>query len=323
MLTKAIHLMEFLFPIFMIILGFVILLAGGDFLVKSAVSIAARLHISPAIIGLTIIAAGTSAPELVTSLIAAIKEAPDIAMGNIVGSNIFNILAILGFASLIKANRVDIDFMRVEIPMLIICTILLIGFSWDLVYERVEGVLSLVVLAVLFYISIYRSKKIKAELETSEEINILKHPVYDAFFLLLGLAALIGGAHLALENGIVLGRLFGLSERIIGITIISVGTGLPELATSIVAAYKGHNDIAVGNVIGSNLVNTMGVAGVAASFKSLELSEQLAHFDNFILLGVTLFLFFILFLSKQVITKAVGLLFVTAYTAYVTFLIYT
>ena len=312
--------MEFLFPIFMIILGFIILLAGGEFLVKSAVSIAARLNISPAIIGLTIIAAGTSAPELVTSLFASIKGAPDVAMGNIVGSNIFNILAILGFASLIKPNRVDIDFMRVEIPMLIICTILLIGFSWDLKYERIEGVLSLVVLAVLFYISIYRAKKV--EFESEEDIDVLKNPIFDAGFLIIGISALIGGAHLALENGIELGRLLGLSERIIGITIISVGTGLPELATSIVAAYKGHNDIAVGNVIGSNLMNTMGVAGVATSFKTLEISEKLAHFDNLILLGITIFLFVIIFLSKQIINRAIGLLFIMGYITYIALLIY-
>ncbi|MCB0356900.1 MAG: calcium/sodium antiporter [Bdellovibrionales bacterium] len=307
--------MEFLFPIFMIILGFVILLSGGEFLVKSAVSIAARLKISPAIIGLTIIAAGTSAPELVTSLFASLKNAPDVAIGNIVGSNIFNILAILGFASLIKPNRVDIDFMRIEIPMLIICTILLIGFSWDLKFEQIEGVLSLFVLAVLFYISIYRAKKV--EFEAADEIQILKSPWLDAGFLLLGIAALVGGAHLALENGIVLGRLLGLSERIIGITIISIGTGLPELATSVVAAYKGHNDIAIGNVIGSNLVNTMGVAGVATSFKTLEISEELAHFDTLILLAVTIFLFVIIFLSKQIINRAMGLLFIILYIAYI------
>ena len=312
--------MELIFPILMIILGFSILLVGGDLLVKGSVSLAVRFKINPAVIGLTIIAAGTSAPELVTSIFASLKNAPDVAMGNIVGSNIFNILGILGFASLIKANRVDVSFVRVEIPMLIICTVLLIGMSWDYKIEPIEGFLCLIVLSVLFYISIYRAKKVGFEAE--EDIEVLRTPFHDIGFLALGLLALIGGANIVLENGIELGRLAGLSERIIGITIISVGTGLPELATSAIAAFKGRNDIAVGNVIGSNLVNTMGVAGGASVFKTLEISSEIAHFDNIILLAVTVFLFVTVIVNKALISRSIGLLFLFGYMGYVALLIY-
>ncbi|MCB9025763.1 MAG: calcium/sodium antiporter [Bdellovibrionaceae bacterium] len=312
--------MEFIFPLLMIIFGFAILLVGGELLVKGSVSLAVRLKISPAIIGLTIIAAGTSAPELVTSILAAIKNAPDMAMGNVIGSNIFNILGILGVASIIKPNRVDSSFMKVEIPMLIICTILLLILSWDMQIESFEGLLCLIVLAILFYISIYRAKKVGYEAE--EEIEVLRTPFHDIGFLLIGCFALLGGAHISLENGIELGRLAGLSERIIGITIISVGTGLPEFATTVIAAYKGQNDIAVGNIIGSNLINTMGVVGGASLFKGLTVSEEIARFDNLILLGVTIFFFVVLLVSKARITRPMGLIFSLAYVAYILMLIY-
>ncbi len=312
--------MEFISPLFFVILGFAILLVGGELLIKAAVSIAARLNISPAIIGLTVIAAGTSAPELVTSLIASYKGAPDVAMGNIIGSNIFNILAILGIASLIRPNKVDAAFARFEIPMLILCTVLFTGFLWDLTLFQYEGFVCIAVLIVLFYISIYRAKKIG--FEADEDISVLANPFLDAAYLLAGCAALIGGAHIVLENGIEVGQRLGLSERIIGITIISVGTGLPELATSAVAAFKGRNDIAVGNVIGSNLMNTMGVGGVASSIKNIQVSKEIAHFDSYILLGVTITLLVIIRLNKLNINKATGALLLSGYIGYVAMLIY-
>lgn len=304
----------------MIIVGFLILILGGDWLIKAAVSIAGRFGVSPAIIGLTIIAAGTSAPELVTSFIASIKEAPDVAIGNVVGSNIFNILAILGIASLMKPNKVEASFDKIEIPMLIACSMLFVFFLWDQTYQRYEGALSLAVLLLMFVISIFRAKQ--EGLKAEEDLKILSYPFLDILYLVIGCVALIGGAHIVLENGIVIGNILGLSERIIGITIISAGTGLPELVASTMAALKGRDDIAVGNIIGSNLFNTMGVAGAASLAHPLQASPEIASFDSFLMLGITVLLFIVVKLNKLTISRTIGGLFLFSYIGYLALLFY-
>ncbi len=304
----------------MIIVGFLILILGGDWLIKAAVSIAGRFGVSPAIIGLTIIAAGTSAPELVTSFIASIKGAPDVAIGNVVGSNIFNILAILGIASLMKPNKVEASFDKIEIPMLIACSVLFVFFLWDQTYQRYEGALSLAVLLLMFVISIFRAKQ--EGLKAEEDLKILSYPFLDILYLVIGCAALIGGAHIVLENGIVIGNILGLSERIIGITIISAGTGLPELVASTMAALKGRDDIAVGNIIGSNLFNTMGVAGAASLAHPLQASPEIASFDSFLMLGITVLLFIVVKLNKLTISRTIGGLFLFSYIGYLALLFY-
>lgn len=309
---------EYISIIGLIIIGITILLIGGEALVKSSVSIASRFDISPAIIGLTIVAAGTSTPEMVTSLLASLRGAPDLAMGNIIGSNIFNILAILGIASLIKPNKIPSSMMKLEMPLLILCTLILIGLTWDLLLSPFEGIICLVALCLLFYISIYRAKKMG--LKSEESIEPLKNWKWDVGYLIVGITALITGAHLSLEGGIQLGQLIGLSERIIGITIISVGTGLPELATSAVAAYRGHNDIAFANVIGSNMMNTLGVAGIASAFHPITLSPDTGQLDSLIMLAITLLLIPIIILGKNKIERPSGLFLVLSYIGYVFYL---
>ena len=305
--------MEILVALFYLLSGFAILILGGEFLVKSAVSIAARLDVSPAVIGLTIIAAGTSAPELMTSILASLKGTNDIAVGNVVGSNIFNILAILGFAGLLKTNIVEKNMMKFDVPALILFSIIFLGFSYDNIIHRWEGILLLLAYIAFAYVAFKRSRLDEL---ADEEIAILKNWPTDLTYLTLGLVALVGGAHISLIGGESLGRIFGLSERVIGITIISIGTGLPELATSAVAAYRGQNQIAVANVIGSNIINTLVVIGATSSILPLSVNPEILNFDMIWMFAVTVAIIPIFILNKYKIDKKLSFLLLSIYTVY-------
>lgn len=313
--------MPWLYALVSLVIGFAILLMGGEFLVRSAVSLAARLRISPAIIGLTIIAAGTSAPELVTSLTASLKGAQDIALGNIVGSNLFNILVIIGFSALIRANIVDRGLAKVEVPILVACTLVLILFEWDLRIERYEGLMATLGLVGLLTFSVMRSRKEGYSPEEDGAIEVLKSPTRDVVYLVVGVLFLLGGSQLALDGGVKLGELFGLTERVIGLTIISMGTGLPELATSVVAAYRGRDDIAISNVVGSNLFNTLGIVGVAGLVQPLDVELEILQVDSMILLIITTLLLAVIWLGKLVIHRTTGAFMLAGYFAYLAFLI--
>lgn len=301
-----------------LVAGFAVLIVGGEALVRAAISSAARFKIPPAIIGLTVIAAGTSAPELVTSIIAALKGTSDIAVGNVVGSNIFNMLAIIGISAIIIPNVVDRSQVGFEIPALGVCSAIAVGLAMDGELSRFDGIIMLILMIVFFGISFSR---IKDTDETDEDIKILDSVWWDLGHLLVGLIALLGGANLALEAGIALGQLAGLSERIIGVTIISVGTGLPELATSAMAAYRGRGDIAVANVIGSNLMNTMAVLGATSTMTPLTVSSSIANVDMPIMMVSTILLWPLVLLGKHKIHRPTGLALLVTYVGYVVFLL--
>ena len=316
--------MELVSAFGMLIGGFAILLIGGEALVKAAVSLALRWNISPALIGLTVIAAGTSAPELFTSITAALKGANDIALGNVVGSNIFNLLAILGVASLIKPNRVQKRAIIVEIPFLLMASIAMITFAYDGGIDRIEGAALVIALAGFLYMSFVKSEGAdEADDDEIDEESKLKNVYWDFGYLLVGFAALLAGAQLALEGGIQLGTIFGLSERIIGVTIISVGTGLPELATSAVAAYRGRNDIAVSNVIGSNLMNTLGVIGTTSLVQPMPASEKIITSDCVWMVAGLFIVFPIFYLGRGTIGRPMCLFLLFGYVSYLGFLIIT
>jgi cation:H+ antiporter len=315
--------MQYLEPILYLLGGFAILIVGGESLVKAAISLAARLKVSPTVIGLTIIAAGTSAPELMTSLLAAYQEAPDIAVGNVVGSNIFNILVILGIAALIKVNVVDKSIALVELPSLIVFSLLMYFLLSDGFLSRTDGIILIAVLIGYLISSISRARKNPASAEDMEDMTVLESLKWDIGHLVIGCLALTGGAHLALEGGISIGKLIGLSDRIIGITIISVGTGLPELATSAVAAFKGRNDIAIANVIGSNIMNTLAILGLTASIHPIVVSEQIATRDIFFMIAATVILLPLIYLNKYRIGKSSGVILIGTYVAYVTYILTT
>jgi len=313
--------MDLLISLSSLIIGFAILLFGGDFLVKSAISLAVRLKISPAAIGLTVIAAGTSAPELVTSLMASLKGSPDIALGNIVGSNTFNILAILGVASLIRPNRVERSLIRIDLPLLIISSFILYFCARGGLIDHIQGTILLVCLAGVLGFTLWRARVKGIEASADEPLETLTSIYADIIYLVIGLTALIGGAQLALYGGIQIGEMIGLSERVIGVTIISVGTGLPELATSAVAAYRGRNDIAVSNVIGSNIFNTLGIAGVASIPAPIVVNVNILNFDMLWMIGITILIFPLVYLGKFRIERATGMLLLSAYVGYITLLL--
>ncbi len=313
--------MDLVISISLLLAGFTILIFAGDALVKAAVSISARTKIDPATIGLTVIAAGTSAPELVTSLLAAFKNSPDIALGNVVGSNIFNILAIIGIASFIKPNKISTQSLRIELPFLIFSAIFLFILGQDLNFSRIDGSIMLLVLGLFLVYTIRAAKKRGIDTDLEEEIEILKSPFYDGLYLVVGFVGLIGGADLALRGGVQIGEYIGLSERIIGITIISVGTGLPELVTSAVAAYKGRDDIAISNVIGSNIMNTLAIIGTTSLVLPIRASEQIMNFDVYWMIAASAILLPLFYMTKRVSNRPTAGLLLGIYLTYITILI--
>jgi len=307
----------------LVIAGFAVLVFGGEALVAGAVSAASRLRISPMVIGLTIVAAGTSAPELLTSVMAVLKNNPDIAVGNVVGSNIFNILAILGIAALLSPLSVARTIVRMDLPLLVVATSLFLLLAQDHMFSRWEGSLFLIGLNGFIFYSVMMAKKDRKSTsdEVHEEFSVLKNWKFDVVYLTIGFIGLLGGAQLALEGGVQLGHLFGLSERIIGITIISVGTGLPELATSVVASYRGRNDLAIANVIGSNMVNTLGVTGVAATAKPFQMNPQIVTTDTFVMAVATLSVIPLIWIGRFRLSRLSGALLLLGYVAYLGLLI--
>ncbi|RME15673.1 MAG: sodium:calcium antiporter, partial [Bdellovibrio sp.] len=248
-----------------IIGGFVLLLLGGEGLVRAAVSIAARLKVSAIVIGLTVVAAGTSAPELLTSFLAAFKGIDDISVGNVIGSNIFNLLVILGISALVRPFLIKQQDFKWDVVFLLTSTFFFFVFLFThREISRLEGGLFLLALSAYFLVSVGLAKKgHRSEIagELQEEIKTLRFVWQDILFLVGGSLFLIYGAQLVLSNSLVLGRFFGISERILGLTVVSVGTGLPELATSFVASLRGQSHLAAANVVGSNIINTLGVIG--------------------------------------------------------------
>jgi len=315
--------MELFIAIVYLLIGFAILIYGGDYLVQSAVSIAARLEVSPAIIGLTIIAAGTSAPELMTSLLASQKGSPDIALGNVVGSNIFNILAILGVSSMLSKNKVPKSLLRFEIPMLILLTALFVYSLLDNQIQAWEGFVLIFFFVGFTYYAVQRARKRPQTNDNpTEELEKLKNWYHDLGYLIAGIAGLVGGAQLALIGGADIGRIAGLSERIIGITILSVGTGLPELATSAVASLKGQDDIAISNVIGSNIMNTLLVVGATSAIRTIPVSNEILNHDVIWMTFATVSLLPILILNKRAIGRRLGAAMTLSYIAYISSLIF-
>ena len=305
--------MELLTVLGLLVLGFTILIMGGEGLIKSSVSIAAKCRVSPAIIGMTVVAAGTSAPEVFTSFIASLKGSHDIAIGNIIGSNLFNILVILGLTSLVKRNLVDKSFVRFDLPALIFFTLVFAGVIYNRHISIIEGVFLGLLLALFLILTVYRSHK---EGHSDESLESLETPLHDILYLIFGFGALVVGAQVALKGGIELGQIIGLSERVIGLTIISIGTGLPELVTSIIAIIRNRSDLAIANVIGSNLINTLAVPCVAIIAGAIPIEEDMAGRDNYILIGVTLALFLILQFNKRALGRRLGALFIIGYLIY-------
>lgn len=255
----------------MLVIGFVLLVWGADKFVEGASALARKMGVSPLLVGLTIVAFGTSMPELAVSVTAALRGANEIAVGNVVGSNMFNLLVVAGLSAVICPLVMDKMLLRRDWPLSIFAAVLLlVAIAPDHVIARWEGAVLLVIFAVILSRQIKaalndRAQLAAAEAEAAEEAaEMTKSPVMIWVNIVLGLACIVLGGQLAVNGATGIARMFGLSETLIGLTIVAIGTSLPELVTSIVAARKGQNEIAMGNVIGSNLFNILLILGVSA-----------------------------------------------------------
>ena len=302
-----------------ILAGLIILTAGADFLVRGGASVALRLGVTPLVIGLTIVAFGTGSPEFVVSIQAALDGNSGISLGNIVGSNISNVALILGCAALVRPLKVEAVLLRKELPTLVVISALL----WLLVYDgsisRFEGGVLLtggIVYTVFTYVLSRRKEKKKVEDEYAEAVEKTGKSVWlDILLIVVGLVALVGGAHLLLSGAVSVARSFGMSDVVIGLTVIAIGTSLPELATSAVAAYRREPDIAFGNAIGSNIFNILAVLGMTALILPFS-TEGIRAFDLGTLVGSAVILYLMMG-RRFVLDRTEGALLVAGYIVYV------
>ena len=297
---------------FYLLIGLIVLVIGGDFLVKSAVSITNKMNVSPLLIGVTVVSFGTSFPELLVSLQAAIDGNSGIAIGNVIGSNIANIGLVLGVTAVISPMLIKGKSYLSSWLFMLLSALLFIWFSIDLVISLLEG-LSLVFLLIVFILFSIRFNKTEVEAIESDTISS-SFPLIVLYFI-LGSAGLYFGSELLVENAVIIAKEWGVSELVIGVTIIALGTSLPELVTSCLAAVKGHNNISIGNLIGSNIFNVFAVIGITSSFRSINVDESVLYFDFPVMLGITLFLGCILFVSK--INRLTGFALLLAYFTYI------
>ena len=252
--------MNIIMQMLLLALGFVLLVKGADWFVDGASGIAVKLRIPQLVIGLTIVAMGTSAPEAAVSISAALKGSADITIGNIVGSNILNIFIILGLASAIVPIAVAKSTIRVDIPFMLIISGVLLALGWDGTVTLMDGLIMLVLFAGYLGYMLYMAKKGGEEGEEIKDLKLWQALLYTV----LGLVLIVWGADVAVDAATALARIFGLSERFIGLTVVALGTSLPELFTSVTAARKGNADIAIGNIVGSNIFNILFVVGLSA-----------------------------------------------------------
>ncbi|HSV87050.1 MAG TPA: calcium/sodium antiporter [Bacteroidales bacterium] len=304
--------------------GLVLLYFGASFLIKGAVSVAMRAGVSVLVVGLTVVAYGTSMPEMVVSTMASFKDAGDIAVGNVVGSNIFNIAVILGISSLISPMRVNLKVLRFDTPVMLGVALLFLLIFADFRISRLDAIL-LFVLAVAYTVfNIVKSRKDekKAE-ELGIEPSISKIPrsvFIDIGFILLGIGVLILGSNFLVTGSTALARVFGASEAFIGLTIVAAGTSLPELATSLVAALKKQSDIAIGNVVGSNIFNILAILGISGIIHPIE-ATGISSVDILVMIGFSA-LVIPLMKTDVKISRREGAIMLLAYIAYVAYLLY-
>lgn len=300
--------------------GLVVLLLCGDLLVRGAAGLAERAGLSPLVIALTVVALGTSMPELVVSVSAALQGSPDIALGNVVGSNIANILLVLGVPAMLYPIACSHHALRLNTAFMLAASGMLIVFCLVGPLTRGEGQLLLVALAGYLVWSARDAKRHPADAieQTTETITKVEHMprLTIAGFILVGCIGLPIGAHLVVEGGTTMARSFGVSDAVIALTLIAVGTSLPELATSLMAAIRKRHDVAIGNVIGSNIINILAILGVTSLIMPLPVAPNFLRLDLWVML-LAAFAIVPTVLARGSITRTKGAVFVAAYIAYV------
>lgn len=306
----------------LLILGFALLIKGADYLVDGAAELAARLGIPDLIIGLTIVAMGTSAPEAAVSMTASYSGNPDVAVGNIVGSNILNTFIILGVAAVMTSMVVQKSTIRYEIPYMFLCSVVLLLLGLDGKISLLDGVLLwllFVVYLVYLFFCAKRGKEESEKDETAQDSGKKRKIVLELLMIAGGLVILIAGSKLAVSAASSLARYIGISERVIGLTIVALGTSLPELFTSVIAARKGNADIAVGNIVGSNIFNVLFVIGTTSLFSVVPFQEKFVM-DSVVMVFSCIVLF--LFVRrKQKLDRVTGVFFLICYAGYLLYLL--
>ncbi|KIX22531.1 membrane protein [Flavobacterium sp. 316] len=303
-----------------IIVGLVLLVVGGNWLLKSSVGLSLRLNISKIIVGLTVVSFATSAPEMIVSVQAALDGFPDIALGNVIGSNIGNIGLVLGVVLLINTIQVDNSFYVTDWPTkMLASTLLFIFLIIDGGLTRIDGLIFIFVLAIFLIILIKKNKRVQVELEVSEEENMPYLKIIG--FLALGGVALWGGSELLVKGAVNLAENVGVSKRVIAVTVVSIGTSIPELASSIIAAIKKENDISIGNIIGSNIFNILSVLGVTAIIKPIEkVDVRIVEQDIYWMLGFAFILLpLVIFPKRGSLSFKEGILLLMAYGTFLYF----
>ena len=312
------------------VVGFVLLIKGADWLVSGSASVAKKYNISDLVIGLTIVSMGTSMPELIVNILASTSGASEIAIGNVVGSNIANILLILGVAAFIYPLTIKESTVMSQIPFSIIA-ILLVAFAanapifnpdYSLIISRLDGVVFILFFALFMVYIIKLAREGRADMIEEAPDKIL--PMGKSIlFILLGMVGLFLGGKWVVDGAIKIAEQFGLSQNLIGLTIVAIGTSLPELVTSAMAAYRKNTDIAVANVIGSNIFNLLWVLGISAMISPMKY-DPVVNADIIVLLVATCLIIFSLMTgrAKNQIGKPTGLFFLACYIAYTAFIIY-
>ena len=296
----------------LLLVGVLLLLIGGDFLVKSAASLAKKLNISPFLIGVTVVSFGTSAPELIVSLKAAFNGSSGIAIGNVIGSNVANLALVLGITVLIRPVVIDSKKLQFAWFSMLVASLMFFGFSLDGILDRLDGFFLITGLILFLILSIRMRDDSFADEELEKTLKTNLIPVY----FILGATGLYYGSELLVDNAITIAKSFGISEFIIGVSVVALGTSLPELVTSVIAILKGQSSISVGNLIGSNVFNIFAVLGITSAVNPLEADSFLIAIDLPIMLGVTLLTGVFLLISKQ-LGRIEGLLLITIYILYI------
>lgn len=311
----------------LLIIGFILLVKGADFFVEGSSTIAKYLKIPSIIIGLTIVAMGTSAPEAAVSIIAGINGSNDIAVSNVLGSNLFNLLVVVGISAIIKPITIQNQIIKKEYPFMLMATIVLIVMSFDLVLgnsvanalTRSEAIVLLIFMCVFIYSLVSSALQSRKE-NISEDSEKPKHSIpLSIVFTLGGLAGIIIGGQFVVDSAEKIALGFGMSETLVGLTIVAVGTSLPELVTSIVAAKKGESDIAVGNVVGSNIFNILFVLAASAVITPMAINA-LCLTDMLILIAASLFAY-VFCITKNKVNRVEGIILTVTYVIYLVYAI--
>lgn len=310
--------MDILWAILLLAGGLIILWKCADLLVSGAVGLARQLGISPLVIGLTVVAMGTSAPEVAASIAAALRGMGDIAVGNVYGSNIANLILVGGLASVIRPLQVQKKTLLREIPVMILVALLLWPVLRNLSLSRPEGAVLLIIFGALIIVTVVLARREQKSINTNEHSGISTGKSF--LLIAIGLAGLALGAEMAVRGAVSIGKLIGLSEAVIGLTIVAIGTSLPELATCVAAAIKGEHDISIGNLVGSNIFNTLLVVGTAGVVRPFTISRRLIGADYGIMIAVSIGFALLIIICRRTINRIAGAILICGYIAYIFYL---